>query len=68
MFSSMNEAKDKGGIFVGPQIKIMLASEDMEEQMSDLKRNAWQLFRMVVERFLGNYRRDDDAMVGSNLI
>ena len=68
MFSSMYEAKDKGGIFVGPQIKIMLASEDMEEQMSDLKRNAWQLFRMVVERFLENYRRDDDAMVGSNLI
>ena len=36
--------------------------------MSDLERNAWQAFRMIVERFLGNHRRDDCAMVVSNLI
>ena len=36
--------------------------------MSDLERNAWQAFRMIVEGFLGNHRRDDYAMVVSNLI
>ena len=53
---------------MGPQIRTMLASEELEEQLSDLERNAWQAFRMIVEEFLGNHRRDDYAMVVSNLI
>ena len=68
MFPSISEAKVKGGIFVGPQIRRMLASEDLEEQMSDLKRNAWQAFKMIVKGFHGNHRRDDYAMMVSNLI
>ena len=68
MFPSISEAKVKGGIFVGPQIRRMLASEELEEKMSDLERNAWQAFRMIMEKFLGNHRRDDYAMVVSNLI
>ena len=68
MFPSLSEAKIKGDIFVGPQIRKMLASEKLEEQMSDLERNAWQAFRMIVEGFLGNHRRDDYAVVVSNLI
>ena len=46
----------------------MLASEELEEQMSDLERNAWQTFEMIVEGFLGNHRRDDYAMVVSSMI
>ena len=65
---SISEAKVKGDIFVGPQIRKMLASEELEEQMSDLERNAWQAVRMIVKGFLGNDRRDDYAMVVSNLI
>ena len=36
--------------------------------MSDLERNAWQAFRMIVEGFLGKHRRDDYAKWVSNLI
>ena len=36
--------------------------------MSDLKRNAWQAFRVIVEGFHGYHRRDDYAMMVSNLI
>ena len=36
--------------------------------MSDLERSAWQAFRMIVEGFLGNHRRDDYAMVVLNSI
>ena len=68
MFPSISEAKVKGGIFVRPQIKRMLASEEPEGKMSDLERNAWQAFRMIVEGFLGKHRRDDYAMLVSNLI
>ena len=67
MFPSISEAKVKGGIFVGPEIR-MLASEELDGQMSDLERNAWQAFRMIVEEFLGKHRRDDYAMLVSNLI
>ena len=55
MFPSISEAKVKGSIFAGPQIRRMLASEELEEQMSDLEGNAWQAFRMIVEGFLGNH-------------
>ena len=68
MFPSIAETKVKGDIFGGPQLGRMLASEKLEKQMSDLERNAWQAFRMTVEGFLGNHRRDDYAMVVSNLI
>ena len=68
MFPSISKAKVKGGIFVEPQIRRMLASEELEKQMSDLERNACQAFGMIVEGFLGNHRRDDYAMVVSNLI
>ena len=36
MFSSISEAKVKGGVFVGSQIRRTLASEELKEQMSDL--------------------------------
>ena len=68
MFPSTAEAKVKSGIIVGPQITRLLASEELEEQMSDLERNAWQAFRVIVEGFLGNHRRYVYAMVVSNLI
>ena len=57
VFPSISEAKVKGGIFVAAQIRRMLASEELEEQMSDLERNAWQAFRIIVEGFLGNHQR-----------
>ena len=53
---------------MGPQIRRTLASEELEGQMSDLERNAWQAFRMIVEGFLGKHRIDDYAMLLSNLI
>ena len=59
MFPSISEATVKGGIFVGPQMRRMLTSEQLERQMSDLEKNAWQTFRMIVEGFLGKHRRDD---------
>ena len=68
MFPTISEAKVKGGIFVGPQIRRMLASEELDEQIFDLDRNARQAFRMIVEGFLGNHLKDDYAIVVLNLI
>ena len=51
-----------------PQTRRMLASEELEGQMSDWERNAWQAFKIIVEGFLGKHRRDDSTMLVSNLI
>ena len=53
---------------MGPRIRRMLASEELDGQMSDLERNAWQACRMIVEGFLGKHRRDDYVTLVSNLI
>ena len=50
MFPSISEAKVKGSIIVRPQVRRMLASKELEGQMSDLERNAWQAFRIIVGR------------------
>ena len=36
--------------------------------MPDLERNAWQALRMIEEGFLANHRRDEHAMMLSDLI
>ena len=68
MFPSISESKVKGGVFEGPQIRRVLASEELEGQMFDMERNASQAFRMTVQGFLGKHRRNDYAMLVSNLI
>ena len=55
-FPNLSKAKLEVGIFVGPQIRKLLASKELEESMSDLEKNAWQAFLMTVEGFLGNHR------------
>jgi len=49
----ISKAKRKVGIFVGPQMRKTLASQELEQSMSDLEKNAWQAFQMTVEGFLG---------------
>jgi hypothetical protein len=53
MFPHLSDAKEKGGIFTGPQVRVMLAYRDLEQTRSVVERNAWLTFRMVVTYFLG---------------
>ena len=53
MFPKLSEAKVKGGIFTGPQIRQMLASKELEDKITTLERDAWQSFCNVVHDFLG---------------
>jgi hypothetical protein len=57
---------NKGGIFVGPQIKQMLESQELENKMTAPEKKAWQAFRQVVDGFLGNrkhYQQLIDALL-----
>ena len=44
MFAKLSEAKVKGGIFTGSQIRQMFGSKELEGKMTALERDAWQLF------------------------
>ena len=59
MFPKLSEAKVKGGIFTGQQIRQMLGSKELEDKMIPLERDAWQSFRNGVHGFLGKNKTDN---------
>jgi len=59
MFPKLSEAKVKGGIFTGLQIRQMLGSKELEDKMNDLERDAWQSFPEVLHGFRGRNKADN---------
>ncbi|KAJ4435232.1 hypothetical protein ANN_23810 [Periplaneta americana] len=68
MFPHLSDAKVKGGIFTGPQIRLMLSSQELEQKMTDIERNAWKAFRAVVTGFLGNKKSDNYEEIVASLL
>lgn len=68
MFPKLSDAKVRAGIFVGPQIRRMFASKELEDKMTDLEKNAWNAFRQVVCGFLGNNRSENYTGLVENLM
>ena len=49
MFPKLSDAKASGGIFVGPQIKVMsLACEELVKNISAIEKPAWIAFINIV--------------------
>jgi hypothetical protein len=53
-FTALTEAKLKEGIFTGPDIRKLLFDAIYESMMNATEKAAWQVFRDVVAKFLGN--------------
>ena len=53
-FPHVSDAKLKEGIFVGPDIRKLMADADFEIQMTQVEKEAWLSFKAVIEGFLGN--------------
>jgi len=68
MFPKLSDAKVKGGIFVGPQVNVMLKSEKLERKMSQVEREAWCALRGIVHGFLGNRKDPNYKDVVARLI
>lgn len=68
MFPKLSDAKVSAGIFVGPQIKVMLACKALEDKMSPVEKRAWVAFRHVVQGFLGNNKSDNYKELVEDLI
>jgi hypothetical protein len=59
MFPKLSYAKVKEGIFVGPQIRKLIADEQFDNILDATERNAWSAFKSVVANFLGNNKSPD---------
>ncbi|GBN65419.1 hypothetical protein AVEN_63569-1 [Araneus ventricosus] len=53
-YSDLSEAKLKEGVFIGPDIRKILKDENFETKMETNGRKAWESFKLVIIRFLGN--------------
>lgn len=67
-FSKLSKAKIKAGIFVGPQIKKIMASEKFLELLSTHEKQAWLSLKAVIDSFLGNKRAENYKEVISNML
>lgn len=53
-FLGLSEAKLKEGVFVGPDIRRLMADPQFITTMTDPQREGWIAFKEVIEKFLGN--------------
>ena len=53
-FPHLSAEKVKEGVFIGPQIRMLINDELFITKMNDTEKNAWQSFKDVVSNFLGN--------------
>ena len=50
----LSKAKLKGGVFVGPDIRKLMKDNNFENVMNNGERSAWNSFKDVITKFLGN--------------
>ena len=68
LFLKLSEAKVKGGIFIGLQVKLVPKSDEFLETLSAVEKDAWTCFAAVVQGFLGNNKEDNYAEFVANLV
>ena len=67
-FLSLSEAKLKDVVFVGPDIRKLMKDNNFENVMNDVERSAWNSFKDVVTKFLGNQKDPDFENIVKNML
>jgi len=52
----LSHAKIREGIFDGPQIRKLMIDNSFTDTMTEIEEDAWNAFKDVVEKFLGNIK------------
>lgn len=60
LFPKLSDAKVETGIFVRPQIKKLVKSNDVTECFNVREKGAWESPKAVADDFLGNNSADND--------
>ena len=67
-FPRLSEAKLKGGIFIGTQIRDIIKDEYFDKLLQGDEKAAWDSFKFVVKVFLGNRRAQNyEELVNNRL-
>ncbi|CAH1114222.1 unnamed protein product [Psylliodes chrysocephalus] len=67
-FPGLSEAKLKEGIFVGPQIRRLMKTNEIEMVMQEDEKEAWTAFKQVINKFLGNYKDPEFESIVENML
>lgn len=68
MFPKLSRLKIEEGIFVGPQIRKVLHSDEFQNTLTDNQRRAWESFEAVVDGFLGNNKDKNYARIVARML
>jgi hypothetical protein len=58
-FPGLSDAKIKGGVFCGPDIRSLMKDKKFSLVLSIKEKKAWEAFRDVNENFFGNFKNED---------
>lgn len=67
-FPIISEAKIKGGIFEGPQIRQLIEDKKFDDYMDRKEKRAWLNFIDVCTKFLGNFRDPNYETIVTNMV
>lgn len=67
-FPTKSDDKLKGGIFDGPQIRTLLNDAQFERSMTNIEKEAWLSFKLVVKNFLGNRRSENYREIVATMV
>jgi hypothetical protein len=67
-FAALSEVKVKEGIFDGSQIRQLMKDTAFTDTMSDIEPEAWNAFKDVVKKFLGNIKDPQYEKIVGNLL
>ena len=56
VFPKLSEAKIRGGIFVGPQVRRLMLDDEFMRKLQPTEKDAWKSFIEIVNGFLGNHK------------
>lgn len=68
IFSKLSDAKLKEGIFIGPQIRLLMKNQNFDQKLNDKELCAWTSLKAVIEGFLGNHRAENAELLVNNLL
>ena len=68
-FPKLSEAKVKAGVFVGPDIrKLMANDEEFRNSLNEVEQAAWDSFKDISKNFLGNQKSASYETIVANMV
>jgi hypothetical protein len=67
-FPKISDSKIKEGVIVGPKIRALIQDVIFEDQLYEVEKAAWNLFRNTTTIFLGNYKAEKYRIIVADLV